>query len=93
MTAIIFLHYFIVNIFGLGIVPRNVKYGGLNYFSVEYKDLNERYYIGYSAYIDTEGNTTDLFNVSAKCKYIVYLKSICMLWGLRKTISFGIDNY
>lgn len=93
MSAIIFLHYFFVNVLGLRIIPRNVTYNNVSYFSVGYKDAKGINHISYSTYVDRSNKTVDLFNVSDRFEYIVYLKAVYALWKKRNEISFWIDNY
>lgn len=93
MSFLLFLHYFLANLLGFKVIPHNIVCNGEKYFSIYDKDLNGVYNIGYSAYIISNVDLTNLFVISGKSEYMVYMKTILELWKRRKQISFMIDNY
>jgi hypothetical protein len=88
MSFLAFLYYFLANLLGFKVIPHNIVCNGGKYFSIYDKDLNGVYNIGYSAYIISNYDLTNLFVVSHKSEYAVYLKTILELWKRRKQISF-----
>lgn len=93
MSFLVFLHYFLANLLGFKVIPHNIVCKGEKYFSIYGKDLNGVYNISYSAYIISNVDLTNLFVVTAKSKYMVYIKTVNELWKRRDKVLFSIDNY
>ena len=93
MRFLVFLHYFVANVLGMNVIPHNILCNGVKYFSIYDKDLNGVHNISYSAYIISNVDLTNLFVVTAKSKYMVYIKTVNELWKRRDKVLFSIDNY
>ena len=98
MEYIVFLHYFLVNLFYLEILPVMIllKKNGYEYYSCVYHDINQNNDIWvamYSKLIKRETDTEILIEVKSKYRYILFLKMVFALWKIRDNIKITIDNY
>lgn len=93
MSILNFLHYFLANLLGFGIIPRTIKYEDNEYFSLFSTNFSGKHYLSYLRYLGRSTKTEELIVVSGKYEYFVYLKMVYQLWKWRKYISFSIDDY
>ena len=98
MEYIVFLHYFLVNLLYLEILPVTIllKKNGYEYYSCVYHDANQNKGIWvamYSKLIKRETDTEILIEVKSRYRYILFLKMVFALWKIRDNIEITIDNY
>lgn len=98
MEYIVFLHYFLVNLLYLEILPVTIllKKNGYEYYSCVYHDANQNKGIWvamYSTLIKKETDTEILIEVKSKYRYILFLKMVFALWKIKDSIIITIDNY
>ena len=98
MEYIVFLHYFLVNLFYLEILPVTIllKKNGYEYYSCVYHDSNQNNDIWvamYSKLIKRETDIEILIEVKSRYRYILFLKMVFALWKIRDNIKITIDNY
>ena len=98
MEYIVFLHYFLVNLLYLEILPVTIllKKNGYEYYSCVYQDTNQnkgRWVAMYSTLIKRETDTEILIEVKSKYRYILFLKMVFALWKIKDSIIITIDNY
>ncbi len=92
MKILNFLHYFIVNLMGCNELPCFVKYNGHEWHNVVFCDITaNRWHVFYSRF---NGNSTDeMIDVCSRFKYIAFLRALYVLFRMRNSITFSIDNY
>ena len=98
MEYIVFLHYFLVNLLYLEILPVTIllKKNGYEYYSCVYHDANQNKGIWvamYSKLIKRETNIEILIEVKSRYRYILFLKMVFALWKIKDSIIITIDNY
>lgn len=98
MEYIVFLHYFLVNLLYLKILPVMVllRKNEHEYYSCVYHDANQNKGIWvamYSTLIKKETDTEILIEVKSKYRYILFLKMVFALWKIKDSIIITIDNY
>ena len=98
MEYIVFLHYFLANLFYLEILPVTIllKKNGHEYYGCVYHDANQNKGIWvamYSTLIKKETDTEILIEVKSKYRYILFLKMVFALWKIKDSIIITIDNY
>ena len=98
MEYIVFLHYFLANLFYLEILPVTIllKKNGYEYYSCVYHDANQNKGIWvamYSKLIKRETDTEILIEVKSRYRYILFLKMVFALWKIKDSIIITIDNY
>ena len=98
MEYIVFLHYFLANLFYLEILPvkKKKKKNGHEYYGCVYHDANQNKGIWvamYSKLIKRETNIEILIEVKSRYRYILFLKMVFALWKIRDNIKITIDNY
>ena len=96
MKFLNFLHYFIINLMGYHVLPRFIGYNGYEWHNVVFCSISDNYWhIFYSRFNDKRDgqSTIEMIDVSSRFKYIAFLKTLCVLFRMRKNIVFSIDNY
>lgn len=98
MDYIVFLHYFLVNLFYLEILPVMIlsRKNGCEYYSCVYHDTHQNKGIWvamYSRLIKRETDTELLIEVKSRYRYILFLKMVFALWKIKDSVEIAIDNY
>lgn len=97
MKILNFLHYFIVNLMGYNVLPCFIKYNGHEWHNVAFRNITDkRWHVFYSRFNGKghDGHATEeMIDVCSRFKYIAFLKTLCVLFRMRKSITFSIDNY
>ena len=98
MEYIVFLHYFLANLFYLEILPVTIllKKNGHEYYGCVYHDANQNKGIWvamYSKLIKRETNIEILIEVKSRYRYILFFFFFFALWKIRDNIKITIDNY
>ena len=97
MEYVLFLHYFLVNLFYLKILPVMIllKKNGREYYSCIYHQSNGLWVAIYSKLMkkgEIDGGEI-LIDVKSRYRYILFLKMVFALWKIRDNIKITIDNY
>lgn len=97
MEYILFLHYFLVNLFYLKILPVMIllKKNEREYYSVIYRQSNDVWVAIYSKLMkkgEIDGGEI-LVEVKSRHRYVLFMKMVFALWKIRDDIKITIDNY
>ena len=97
MEYILFLHYFLANLFYLKILPVMIllKKNEREYYSVIYRQSNDVWVAIYSKLMkkgEIDGGEI-LVEVKSRHRYILFMKMVFALWKIRDDIKITIDNY
>lgn len=92
-----FLHYFLVNLFYLKILPVMIllKKNEREYYSVIYHQSNGVWVAIYSKLMkkgEIDGGEI-LVEVKSRYRYVLFMKMVFALWKIRDDIKIAIDNY
>ena len=97
MEYILFLHYFLVNLFYLKILPVMIllKKNEREYYSIIYRQSDGVWVAVYSKLMkkgEIDGGEI-LVEVKSRHRYILFMKMVFALWKIRDDIKITIDNY
>lgn len=97
MEYILFLHYFLVNLFYLKILPVMIllKKNEREYYSVIYRQSDGVWVAIYSKLMkkgEIDGGEI-LVEVKSRHRYVLFMKMVFALWKIRDDIKITIDNY
>lgn len=97
MEYILFLHYFLVNLFYLKILPVMIllKKNEREYYSVIYRQSDGVWVAIYSKLMkkgEIDGGEI-LVEVKSRHRYVLFMKVVFALWKIRDDIKITIDNY
>ena len=97
MEYILFLHYFLANLFYLKILPVMIllKKNEREYYSIIYRQSDGVWVAVYSKLMkkgEIDGGEI-LVEVKSRHRYILFMKMVFALWKIRDDIKITIDNY
>lgn len=97
MEYIVFLHYFLVNLLYLEILPVMIllRKNEHEYYSCIYHQSDGVWVADYSKLMkrgEIDGGEI-LIEVKSKYRYILFLKMVFALWKIKDSIIITIDNY
>ena len=97
MEYILFLHYFLANLFYLKILPVMIllKKNEREYYSIIYRQSDGVWVAVYSKLMkkgEIDGGEI-LVEVKSRHRYILFMKMVFALWKIRDNIKITIDNY
>lgn len=97
MEYILFLHYFLANLFYLKILPVMIllKKNEREYYSVIYHQSDGVWVAIYSKLMkkgEIDGGEI-LVEVKSRYRYVLFMKMVFALWKIRDDIKITIDNY
>lgn len=97
MEYILFLHYFLANLFYLKILPVMIllKKNEREYYSIVYRQSDGVWVAIYSKLMkkgEIDGGEI-LVEVKSRHRYVLFMKMVFALWKIRDDIKITIDNY